>query len=220
MPTSPRRVYDLTALLETHMPVWPTSPLPVFEPIGIVARDGYAVERVVCGTHTGTHMDAPYHFLEDGTTVDEIPPSQLVGPAAVLDLRAEVDGVLLHAKSLEKHWPKKGHPDFALLRTDWSRKRAMTKEYLYDFPGLDAAAAEWLVQRGVKGVGIDTLGIDPYSNSKFEAHKVLLKKGIWVLEALDHLDELAEGGEYTLVAAPLKIAHASGAMARVLAIEG
>ena len=220
MPTSARRVHDLTALLETHMPVWPTSALPVFEPVGIVARDGYSVERVTCGTHTGTHMDAPYHFLEDGTTVDKIPPSQLVGPAVVLDLRGEADGAILRAKSLEKHWPKKGRPDVALLRTDWSHKRAATKEYLYDFPGLEPAAAEWLVQRGVKGVGTDTLGIDPYSNQKFEAHKVLLRKGIWILEALDHLDELAEGVEYTLVAAPLKISGASGAMARVLAIEG
>ncbi len=220
MPPTTRRVHDLTALLETHMPVWPTAPLPVFEPVGIVARDGYAVERVACTTHTGTHMDAPYHFLEDGVTVDRIPPSQLVGTAAVLDLRTEADGTLLHAKSLEKHWPKKGRPDFVLLRTDWSRKRAATREYLYDFPGLDPAAAQWLVQRSVRGVGTDTLGIDPFANAKFEAHKVLLGQGIWILEALDHLDQLSEGTEYLLVAGPLKIAGASGAMARVFAIEG
>jgi len=220
MAPSARTVHDLTALLQTHMPVWPTSSLPVFEPVGIVSRDGYSIERISCMTHTGTHMDAPYHFLEDGVTVDRIPPSQLVGPAAVLDLRGEADGTLLHAKALEKHWPKKVHPDFVLLRTDWSQKRAPTKEYLYDFPGLDPDAAQWLVQRSVKGVGTDTLGIDPYSNTKFEAHKVLLGKGIWLLEALDHLDTLSEEVEYTLVAGPLKIAGASGAMARVFAIEG
>jgi arylformamidase len=217
---SPRRVHDLTAVLQTHMPVWPSSPLPTFEPVGIVARDGYSIERVTCMTHTGTHMDAPYHFLEDGLPVDRIPPTSLVGTAAVLDLRKEADGTVLHAKSVEKHWPKGKHPEIALLRTDWSHKRAPTKEYLYDFPGLDTGAAEWLAHQSVKGVGTDTLGIDPYSNSKFEAHKVLLGKGIWILEALDHLDELAEGVEYTLVAAPLKIAGASGAMARVFAIEG
>ncbi|MGA8303180.1 MAG: cyclase family protein [Thermoplasmata archaeon] len=215
-----RRVHDLTALLQTYMPVWATSPLPVFEPAGIVARDGYTIERINCMSHTGTHMDAPYHFLEDGITVDRIPPSQLVGPAVVLDLRAEIGGTIISAKALEKKWPKGKHPEFVLLRTDWSGKRAPTKEYLYDFPGLDPKAAEWLVQRSVKGVGIDTLGVDPYSNSKFEAHKVLLRKGIWILEALDHLDALTEGVQYTLVAAPLKIAGASGAMARVFALEG
>jgi arylformamidase len=219
MPTA-RRVHDLTALLQTYMPVWPSAPLPTFEPAGIVSRDGYSIERVNCTTHTGTHMDAPYHFLEDGLTVDRIPPSQLVGSAIVLDVRAEVNGTTISAKSLEKVWPKRKHPDFVLLRTDWSHKRAPTKEYLYDFPGLEPKAAEWLVGQSVQGVGTDTLGIDPYSNSKFEAHKVLLRKGIWILEALDHLDELTSGEEYTLVAAPLKIAGASGAMARVFAIEG
>ncbi len=215
-----RRVHDLTALLQTYMPVWASAPLPVFEPTGIVARDGYAIEHISCTSHTGTHMDAPYHFLEDGMTVDRIPPAHLVGPAIVLDVRGEVEGTIIPAKALEKRWPKRKHPNFVLLRTDWSRKRAPTQEYLFDFPGLDPEAAEWLVHRGVLGVGTDTLGIDPYSNTKFEAHKVLLRKGIWILEALDHLDELAEGQEYTLIAAPLKIAGGSGAMARVFALEG
>ena len=217
---SARRVHDLTALLVTHMPVWPSSPLPVFEPVGFVARDGYAIERVTCMTHTGTHMDAPSHFLEDGTTVDNIPPEQLVGPAVVLDVRNELDGTIIPQRALEKKWPKGKRPAFVLLRTGWSRERAATKHYLFDFPGIDPSAAEWLAGQGIRGVGTDTLGIDPYSNGKFEAHKVLLRKGIWILEALDHLDELREGTEYTLVAAPLKIAGASGAMARVFAIEG
>ncbi len=220
--SSNRKVHDLTALLQTYMPTWGggTSPLPSFEPVGVVARDGYAIERVNCMTHTGTHMDAPYHFLEEGTTVDRIPAANLVGPAIVLDVRDDLDGNIISAKVLEKHWPKRAHPHFVLIRTDWSRKRSFTKEYLFDFPGIDPEAAEWLVGRSVKGVGTDTLGIDPYSNDKFEAHKVLLRKDIWILEALDNLGELAEGTEFTLVAAPLKIAGASGAMARVFAIEG
>jgi arylformamidase len=215
-----RRVHDLTALLETHMTTWPTSPLPLIEPVAYVGRDGYSSERISCRTHTGTHMDAPSHFIEDGTTVDRIPAEQLVGSAAVLDVRPDLEGTLIPVEALQKHWPRGTSPDFVLLRTDWSRQRAPTKKYLYDFPGIDPAGAEWLVQRSVRGVGTDTLGIDPYSNSLFEAHKVLLSKGIWILEALDHLDALAEGTVYTLVAAPIKIAGASGAMARVLAIEG
>lgn len=219
MPT-PRRIHDLTALLQTHMPTWPTSPLPVFEPVSILARDGYALERVNCLTHTGTHMDAPSHFIEEGATVDQIPPEQLVGTAAVLDVRSDLNGTVIPAKALQKHWPRGTHPDIVLLRTGWSRERAPTKHYLYDFPGIDPEGAKWLVKQSLRGVGTDTLSIDPYANSKFEAHKVLLGNGTWILEALDHLEALAEGTEYTLVAAPLKIAGASGAMARVFAIEG
>lgn len=213
------KVHDLTATLETFMPVWPTSPLPTFEPVGFVARDGYLIERINCLTHTGTHLDAPAHFLEGTATVDAIAPSALVGTAAVLDVRADLQGTIIPKAALEKHWPKGPSPEIVLLRSDWSRERAPTRKYLYEFPGLDVDGAEWLAGRGVKGVGTDTLGIDPYSNQKFEAHKVLLGKGIWLLEALDHLDALREGTSYTLVAAPLKIARASGAMARVFAIE-
>ncbi len=213
------RVHDLTATLATHMPVWPTSPLPVFEPVGLVARDGYAIERVNCLTHTGTHMDAPYHFLEDGLTVDRIPPDRLVGRAAVLDVRKELSGPVVGLEVLKAHWPTAFQPEIVLLETGWSHDRAPSRRYLYDFPGISPEAAEWVADRGIRGIGTDTLGIDPFSNAKFEAHKVLLGRGIWILEALDHLDELVEGKSYTLVAAPLKIAGASGAMARVLALE-
>ena len=212
-------VHDLTALLETHMPVWPTSPLPVFEPVGITARDGYAMERVSCFSHTGTHLDAPYHFLEEGRTVDQIPAEELVGPAEVLDLRNEITGPEIGLATLRAHWPSSRRPRFVLLETGWSRWRASTRRYLYDFPGLTPEAAGWVADQGIRGIGIDTLGIDPFSDAEFRAHKILLRRGIWILEALDHLDTLTEGTPYTLVAAPLKISGASGAMARVFALE-
>lgn len=213
------RVHDLTALLTTHMPVWPTEPLPVFEPVAFVPRDGYASERVTCLTHTGTHLDAPYHFFEDGTTVDRIPPEQLVGRAAVLDVRNDLHGPLVSADTVRAHWPRSFSPEIVLVETGWSHLRAPTRKYLYDFPGISAEAAQWVSDQHIRGIGIDTLGIEPSANTKFEAHKVLLGRGIWILEALDHLEDLSEDRAYTLIAAPLKIAGASGAMARVFALE-
>ncbi len=218
--TAAVRVHDLTATLSTHMATWPTSPLPVFEPVALNPRDGYAMERIACLTHTGTHMDAPFHFLEDGLPVDRIPADRLVGRAVVLDLRNDLAGTVIGAEVIQRHWPSALHPEIALLETGWSHLRAPTRRYLYEFPGISPEAARWLADQGVHGVGTDTLGIDPFANARFEAHKALLEKGIWILEALDHLDRLAEGKSYTLVAAPLKILNASGAMARVLALEG
>ena len=124
---APARVHDLTALLETHMPVWATAPMPVFEPIALVPRDGYSVERMQCTTHTGTHLDAPFHFFEDGISVDRIPASQLVGSAAVLDVRADLDGNRIPRSALERHWPSGFSPQVVLLRTDWSLARSTTK---------------------------------------------------------------------------------------------
>lgn len=212
-------VHDLTALLESGMPVWPTSPSPRFDPIGTVARDGYLMEHIDCLAHTGTHMDAPSHFIESGRSVDRIAPSALVGQAAMLDLRADVEGTGIRASALKAHWPSSFDPEIVLLHTGWSQRRAPSREYLYDFPGLDTEGAGWLAERSLKGVGTDTLGIDPFANTSFEAHKILLGRGIWILEALDHLDSLREGVAYTVVAAPIKLANGSGGMARVLALE-
>ncbi len=142
-----------------------------------------------------------------------------MGVGAVLDLRKEIQGNLMPQAALEKHWPKSFAPEIVLLETGWSHARASTKKYLYDFPGIEPATAEWLVKKKVKGVGTDALGIDPYANAKFEAHKVLLGRSIWILEALDHLDTLREGTPYTIVAGPLKLEGASGAMSRVFALE-
>lgn len=217
--SAPRKIHDLTATFRTHMPVWPTSPLPILEPMGIVARDGYAVERLNALTHSGTHLDAPYHFMESGKSVDQISPADLTGVGAVLDLRQEIDGEVISQEAIDRHWPKSFQPEIVLLETGWSHRRSPTKKYLYDFPGIAPPTAEWLVRQKIKGVGTDTLGIDPYSNGKFEAHKVLLGKDIWILEALDHLDTLTEGTPYTVVAAPLKLEGASGAMSRVFAFE-
>jgi arylformamidase len=201
------------------MPVWPTSPLPILEPLGVIPRDGYSIERLNALTHSGTHLDAPYHFLETGKTVDQIAPSDLTGVGAVLDLRKEINGDLIPQAAVERHWPKSFQPEIVLLETGWSHHRAPTKRYLYDFPGIDPATAEWIARKKVKGVGTDTLGIDPFANSKFEAHKMLLGRDIWILEAMDHLDALHEGTPYTIIAAPLKLEGASGAMSRVFAIE-
>jgi arylformamidase len=201
------------------MPVWPTSPLPILEPLGVISRDGYTIERLNALTHSGTHLDAPYHFLEAGKTVDQIAPGDLTGVGAVLDLRKEVEGNMIPLAAVERHWPKSFQPEIVLLETGWSHSRSATKKYLYDFPGIDPATAEWIARKKVKGVGTDTLGIDPFTNSKFEAHKVLLGRDIWILEALDHLDTLHEGTRYTIIAAPLKLEGASGAMSRVFAIE-
>jgi arylformamidase len=201
------------------MPVWPTSPLPILEPLGVISRDGYSIERLNALTHSGTHMDAPYHFLESGKTVDQIPPGSLTGVGAVLDLRKEITGNVIPQSAVQRHWPKAFEPEIVLLETGWSHSRSPTKKYLYDFPGIDPTTAGWLADKKVKGVGTDTLGIDPFENSKFEAHKVLLGRDIWILEALDHLDTLQEGTPYTVVAAPLKLEGASGAMSRVFAIE-
>ncbi|GGM69437.1 cyclase [Thermogymnomonas acidicola] len=199
------------------MPVWPTNPLPVIEPVGITSRDGYAIERISAMTHTGTHIDAPYHFIDGGATVDAIPVERLVSRGFCI--RPGVRGEEISRADLERVWDRRFRGSAILIDTGWSRRRAFTKEFLYGFPGLSEDAADFLLSQEVGMVGIDTLGIEPYSHHGFEVHKRLLSAGVVIIEDMANLDALEAGREYTVVALPLKLRGASGSMARVIAME-
>lgn len=172
------RIHDLTAEVSTHMPVWPTNPLPVIEPVGITSRDGYAIERISAMTHTGTHIDAPYHFIDGGgATVDAIPVERLVSRGFCIRPGVR-GGEEISRADLERVWDRRFRGSAILIDTGWSRRRAFTKEFLYGFPGLSEDAADFLLSQEVGMVGIDTLGIEPYSHHGFEVHKRLLSAGV------------------------------------------
>lgn len=212
-----KKIFDLTAEIRTHMPVWPTNPLPVVEPIGISARDGYNVESIRTLTHTGTHIDAPYHFVESGKTVDQLELDRLISHGYCI--KPHISGTEIRRSDLEAKWREEYRGATIFINTGWSGKRGFTREFLYGFPGLSDDAADFLLEQGVGVVGIDTLGIEPYSHTDFRVHKKLLSKGVIVIEDLAGLDQLVEGKRYLIIALPVKIKGASGAMSRVVAIE-
>lgn len=212
------KFYDLSVEIYPHMPVWPTNPVVEVIPVGIASRDGYNVEKLETVTHTGTHVDAPYHFVERGITVEMIPLEVLIGPG--YKVKPNFSGVEVTARDLEEIWRPEYRGSRIFIETGWSRKRSFTREFLYDFPGLSEDGADFLLREGVKLVGIDTLGIEPYRNSDFRVHKRLLGAGVVVVEDLASLDSLEEGKRYTFSVMPLRIRGASGSMARVVAWEG
>jgi arylformamidase len=211
------KIYDLTATIKTHMPIWPTSPLPVITPVGIAARDGYNVESYSSLTHTGTHIDAPYHFLENGKTVDTLPLERLVSHGYCI--RPRTHGQEITQADLEEKWRDEYRGSTILIHTGWSEKRGFTKSFLYEFPGLSEDAADFLISQKVGVIGIDTLGIEPYSHADFRVHRKLLLHDVILIEDLAGLEQLQEGRRYLIVALPVKIGGASGAMSRVVALE-
>lgn len=183
--------------------------------------------------HGGTHLDAPIHFAEDRLTADEIPLSALIGPAAVVDVSSEMtpDG-LVSVDHLEAWEAANGPlPDggILLLRTGWGDRWDDRTAYLgtaatgpeavpdLHFPGLDPAAAEWLVEnRGVVAVGIDTPSIDRGQSTDFRSHVVLYSENISGFENVASLDLLPARGAY-VIALPMKIEGGSGAPLRIVA---
>jgi arylformamidase len=173
------------------------------------------VSVLTAGTHTGTHLDAPLHFVPGGLSVDALDMNTLVGKTEVV----EIYGCsLITAADLERvnFAPK---AERVLLKTDNTRFGRLHDDVFHkDYTGLAPSGAEWLVHRGVHLVGIDYLSIGPYGPVNTETHKILLGAGVVVLESL--VLEKIEPGEYTLLALPPKFAGLEGSPCRCLLIEG
>lgn len=206
---SQMKIYDVTVPLSSDVPTFPGDPPFELRATHRMA-DGapYNVTHLSFGTHAGTHVDAPYHFIADGATVDELPLEILMGKVRVLDLhmRDKIDRSDLQACGLRDDLR-------VLLRTRMSGQ-LKNPQFQSDFVYLTQDAAEYLAQVGLRLVGIDYLSIEQYGSHDFPAHKALLSAGVVVVEGLD-LSEV-EAGEYDMVCLPLRIAGADGAPARVL----
>ena len=205
--------YDITLALSPDLPLWPGDEAFVLERVESIATGGTSnTSRLKMSAHMGTHVDAPDHFLGNGKTVEKLSLSILSGRAYVLHL-PEVK--LITAAVLEKaEIPPRTRR--VLFRTKNSTHWT-TKEKLFqtDFVALSGDAAQYLVDRGVKLVGIDYLSISPYQAPK-ATHEILLKAGVVVLEGLD-LSEVSQG-RYTLYCLPLKLVGSDGAPARAILI--
>jgi arylformamidase len=202
-------IYDVTITLRAGMPTWDGEPGPCVRPIKRIGVDGEAaqVSLLTLGTHTGTHIDAPSHFIPGGAAIEALPLDALVGPCRVVEVGA---GPLIEPADLE---PGAVGARRLLLKTAsgdlWS-----DPGFRRDFVALSPSAAAWLTAQRMLLVGIDYLSVDPYDADPAAAHLTLLGAGVVVLEGLDLRD--VSPGEYDLAALPLKLAGADGAPARVV----
>jgi arylformamidase len=209
------KIYDVTLPISPSMPVWPGDPAVVLEQVSSMDAGAHDnVSRLACGVHTGTHVDAPHHFMNDHRTVESLSLDILVGPARVIQIPEDV--TVVTAEVLEKAAlpPDTGR---LLLKTRNSRLwEAGELEFFTGFVGISADGADWLVAHNVKLVGIDYLSVAPYHQS-IPTHRTLLGAGIIIIEGMD-LSAIAPG-TYTLYCLPLKLVGSDGAPARAILIE-
>ncbi len=175
------------------------------------AGDGVEVSRLELSSHHGSHVDAPSHFLPQGEGLEVYPLELLWGPCLIVDLPNE--GEQISAEQLARAVDTR-RPERLLLRTENSRQRRLScSEFVRDYVALSEGAATWLVERGVRLVGIDALSIAPFSDP-LPVHQRLLGAGLLIVEGL--LLEAVTAGEWELCCAPLRLVNADGAPARVL----
>ena len=207
-------VVDLTMEVSSLTRVFPGSPQPAFIRWSTFGVHGYDSEVMHMSTHTGTHMDAPSHFAPGRASIDQVPAARLVSSAVLIKVRKGADETIGVA-DMEGGGEEIREGDAVVFATGWEKHEG--SDYMTRNPGLSQDAARYLVERKVNAVGIDGPSIDPGFDEKFAAHNILLPAGVIVVENLCNLGMITSK-RFTLVAAPLKLAGASGSPVRALAL--
>jgi arylformamidase len=211
------RIYDVTVPISEVMPVWPGDPRVKIEQVSSIAKGDEAnVSHLHLSSHTGTHVDAPFHYDARGLTVDRLDPELLIGPAFVAEAD-RLEGNTIQVYDLASlHFPKS--TTRLLLKTTnsylWEDRQI---EFERNYVHLDRKAAHWLVRRGIQLLGVDYLSVEAFQTAESEVHKTLLGSGMVIVEGLD-LSRVPPG-PCQLMCLPLKVEGGDGAPARVLVIR-
>lgn len=212
------KAVDLTHDLSNGMPIYPGDPAPSFKSYATLAKNGVNLTRLTLGSHTGTHLDAPMHFIGGGISIDEIPPKELIGEAYVADLSAKPMGSGIERSDLES---KVGRlvreDDIVICYTGCSDKwgeKSVNRNYTY----LTRGAAEYFVSKRVRAVGIDFLSVEKFKAPSPVAHKTLLGNGIFIIESISSAVKQFCGKRVLLLCLPLRLKGRDGAPSRVFAV--
>ncbi|MBI5390960.1 cyclase family protein [Candidatus Woesearchaeota archaeon] len=198
-------IIDLTLPIDEKTPVFPGDPAVEIKQLATIAQQGWNEKRITFNSHFSTHIDAPFHMLQQGKKLTDFPPETWIGEAIVIDARGQQE------IEPELKGVKKG--DFVFFCTGHVKK-AYTKDYFKLNPVITRKTAEALVQKKVRMVGLDSFTPD---NPPYEMHKLLFKHDILIIENLVGLEKLC-GKRFTCFVFPLKIKDADGAPCRVMGV--
>ena len=212
------KVIDLTLTISEKIPSFPGSPQPNFIKWETLEKDGYNLELLFLSSHTGTHIDAPYHFLKKGQKIHQITTKRLVTEAILIKIRKGANQSITKM-DIQKFEKKNGRIDdgsTVIFHTGW-QKNLKKESYFLENPGLALSAADYLSSKKINLVGIDSPSIDLGKDSKFSVHHVLAKSGILIVENLSNLEKI-HSEKFHLIVAPLKLKNATGSPVRAMAL--
>jgi len=196
------------------MRVFPGSPQPSFIEWSKFEIHGYSSEVMFLSTHTGTHIDAPSHFIPDSRTIDKIKVSRFVSRSILIKIPKKADQQITLNDIINC---KINANDTVVFATGWE-KRFKNYNYMINNPGLSLDAAEYLVSNRVNAVAIDGPSIDRGVDNNFNIHSALLSNDIPIIENLCNLEQLSSVKSFTLIVNPLKLVGASGSPVRAIAL--
>ena len=214
------RLIDLSQPVTDGGPNCPVHPAISAKVVATHAKDNWHMEMITLATHTGSHLDAPLHKIDGGKSIDQIPLDSFVGEAVLVDLSDSTADRAIGAELLASRLEGDFADRIVLLATGWGERRAASEEWHYHSPYLAPDGAQWLVDRKIRGVGIDHYSIggsrDP-DNTR--THEIILGNGIWVVEDLRFPAEIfSVGSRFQFWALPMNFPSHSGAFCRPVAV--
>jgi arylformamidase len=209
------KIVDLSHSIHSEISVFPGTEPPKLEQATSLEKDGFVEHKITMYTHTGTHIDVPSHISADGLTIDQLDIDHFMGKAAVIDL-TEFKAEVINKEILAPYASLISKIEYLILRTGWEKYWGH-RRYFKGFPSLDPGAAQWLGTFKLKGIGIDTISIEPVESKTFPVHRILFKNNIMIVENLAHLEKV--GDEiFTFSCLPLKFKKGDGSPVRAVGI--
>ncbi len=205
-----KSIHDISVTISNDLVTWPGDPkVDIQLPIQIKKGDPCNVSRWQIGAHTGTHADAPFHFLDDGIGMDEIPLDAFIGPCLVVEVNPKVNIEREDLQSLDLG----GHTRILFKTRNSERWKKNEREFDKDFVAVGITGADFLVEKKVTLVGVDYLSVESF-HAEFEhpVHKKLLRNRMVVVEGLNLAD--IQPGPYEFICMPLKVKHGDGSPVR------
>jgi kynurenine formamidase len=211
------KLIDLSLTISESIPNFPGSPKPHFINWSNIKDDGYNLELLFLSSHTGTHIDAPYHFAKNGQKINQIPLDRLVGNGILIKLRKDRNMSITKSDitSFEKNNGIIPDHSSIFFYTTW-QKNLKNDNYFTENPGLDTSAAKYLTSKKINLVGTDSPSIDLGKDASFSVHHIFSKNNILIVENLTNLNKIPSK-EFTFTILPLKIKDATGSPVRAIA---
>lgn len=207
---------DVTYPIFEGMTGWPGQPATEYDVLSCIhCGDQARVTVVKMSVHSGTHMDAPSHFLAQGKDISTVPIDFGMGPVRIAKLDSENEVTPAHLEAYEARTRPLQAGERLLLRTPNSDKKFWLQDpFDTEYHGIGPAAAAWIAKRKLRMVGVDYLSVGPFHNGNPQTHRALMTGGVWIVEGID-LRRITEG-DYELICLPLKMVGCDGSPVRVL----
>lgn len=209
------RIIDLSYKLNNNMSSYSEEEKAQIKDFAVFEKEHFNEKKLEIFSHTGTHIDAPYHMIDKAKTIDEYPIEYFMGKALLIDIS---EYYMVPLEDFKENERRLKEADFVIFRTGWDIYYGMD-EYLKFYPSIDSDCAEYLASfPNIRGIGVDTISVDAFDTKGYEVHKAILGSGKIIIENLRNLQEIEDKTMFTLNALPINIEKGDGSLTRAIAV--